>query len=348
MMMNADLPSNPGPDTEIDPPSIIRNPVKLALKGMAMGIAEVIPGVSGGTIALITGIYETLINTIKSVDLTLLKLLASLKIKAGWQHINGPFLLCLVSGMLVGIVVGVFGVSHLMDRYPEELWGFFFGLILASAIYIGKSVASWNLNTILSFVIGVILAYFLTTLAPVSGSTELAYVFVCGAIAICALILPGISGSFVLLLLGMYTTIIPTVRHFLTTFDLADLSILVVFGLGCAVGLMSFSRVLSWMFKRYRQVTLGLLTGVMIGSLNKIWPWRNPTSWMDENGNVLTELLPGADVKILSEVNVMPASYTLDNPNTAIVIVCVIAGFALVFVMDRFFSERTATPNAPI
>jgi len=314
--------------------------MKLAMKGAAMGIAEVIPGVSGGTIAFVTGIYERLINAIKSLDFEFVRYVLKFKIAKAWMHIDGPFLAFLLLGMFAGIVVGVFGVSHLMESYPEELWGFFFGLILASALYIGRRVSGWKLDKIGLLLIGLVMAYAITVLNPSSGNTNLFYVFISGAIAISALILPGISGSFILLLMGMYTVIIPTVKHFLSTLDPGDLGILSVFALGCLTGLAAFSRVLSWLFQNYHDRTLAWLTGVMLGSLNKIWPWRNPIKWMDDEGNLLEQVSSTnqEELRVVVEQNVMPANYTWDDPNTMIVIACGIVGFLTVFLLDRALS----------
>lgn len=316
--------------------------MKLAMKGAAMGIAEVIPGVSGGTIAFVTGIYERLIDAIKAVDLEFLGYVLKFKIGKAWAHIDGAFLGFLLLGMLGGIVVGVFGVSHLMERYPEELWGFFFGLILASALYIARRVSEWKLDKIGLLVLGAMMAFAITVLNPSSGNTSLFYVFICGAIAISALILPGISGSFILLLMGMYTVIIPTVKHFLSTLDVSDLGLLSVFALGCLTGLAAFSRVLSWLFHNYHDKTLAWLTGVMLGSLNKIWPWRNPIKWMDDEGNIHEEVTSQSqeELRIVVEQNVLPGQYTFDEPNTIVVVVCAVVGFLMVFLLDRALSTE--------
>ena len=313
--------------------------IKLALKGMAMGIAEVIPGVSGGTIAFITGIYERLINAIKSVDGTFFKLLFSGKFKEMWEHIDGWFLTFLVAGMAAGIITGVFGVTHLMDNYPEELWGFFFGLILASAIYIGKQVPSWSMDKFVLLAVGGILAYLITIIAPAEGTTNLLYVFFSGVIAISALILPGISGSFILLLMGMYTVVVPSVKDVLSM-DFSAFDIVAVFAVGCLLGLASFSRVLSWLFKNHHDRTLAFLTGIMLGSLNKIWPWRNPTKWVTEEGEIVTDPSGFEDLKVLAEQNVLPANYLEAPPNTMIVILCAVVGFAIVFALDRALGSQ--------
>ncbi|MEN0004256.1 MAG: DUF368 domain-containing protein [Bacteroidota bacterium] len=298
----------------------------LALKGAAMGVAEVIPGVSGGTIAFITGIYEELINTIKAVlGPGAIGALRKEGIAAAWEKANGTFLVFLLGGMLVGIVLGVFGVTHLLENYPELLWAFFFGLILASALYIGRQVKQWGVGTLVALVLGTALAYWITVASPSQGTEALWFVFLSGMIAISALILPGISGSFILLLLGMYTFIIPTVKDALKTFNPESLVVLGVFGVGCLLGLATFSRVLSWTFKHYHDITMAVLTGFMLGSLNKIWPWRNV---LETRINSKGEKVP------FLEQSVLPAAYEGD-PQVMGVVALMIVGFAAVFLMER-------------
>ena len=300
--------------------------ITLALKGMAMGIAEVIPGVSGGTIAFITGIYERLINTIKTIlGPDLFAAFRRGGVRGAWQEADGAFLLNLGIGMVAGIVVGVFGVSYLLEHYPVLLWAFFFGLIVASAIYIGRQVDRWQWRQITALVLGAAIAYYITVATPAQGSDALWMVFLAGAIAISALILPGISGSFMLLLMGMYTLIIPSVKSALQTFDTQSLTILVAFGLGCLLGLATFSRVLSWTFRHYRDTTLAMLTGFMIGSLNKIWPWRNVIATRVDSS--------GEEVPFL-ERSVLPQTFE-GEPMIAGVLVLMLIGFLSVFLIER-------------
>lgn len=309
----------------------------IALKGMAMGMAEVVPGVSGGTIAFITGIYEKLIDTIKAFGPELISGWRAEGVPGAWRAINGSFLVSLLAGMALGIIVGVFGVVHLLENHPVLLWAFFFGLIIASAIFIGRQVKGWGLNEILGLIGGIAVAYYITIAAPAEGNQALWFVFLSGAIAICALILPGISGSFILLLMGMYTFIIPTLKVALKTFDPSSLLIMTVFALGCLLGLFSFSRVLSWMFRRHHNLTLAILTGFMVGSLNKIWPWRRPVLGLDEEGELL-RWAPGIELdKILEEVNLLPAQYAeeVGNPQTFGAILVMVLGFILVFSLER-------------
>ena len=315
----------------------MKNHIPNILKGAAMGIAEVIPGVSGGTIAFITGIYEQLINTIKAFGPSLFTTLKKDGLAGVWEAINGTFLVALLAGMALGVVARVFGITYLLDNYPVLVWAFFFGFIIASAIYIGKQLTHWGAKEIIALILGAIIAYGITMITPVEGTTALPIVFLSGAIAISALILPGISGSFILLLLGMYTIIVPTVKTALKTLDPSSLLIVGVFALGCITGLMTFSRVLSWTFKHYKNTTLALLTGFMIGSLNKIWPWRIPTEWVrDANGEYL---LKDGVRKVLTEANVMPWEYN-QEPYTIAAIVLIIVGFVAVFGLEKLGSKE--------
>ncbi len=298
----------------------------LILKGMAMGMAEVIPGVSGGTIAFITGIYEKLIDTIKSIlGPEVWISLRKRGLKAAWERGNGTFLVFLLAGMVLGVVLGVFGISHLLENYPVLLWAFFFGLIIASAIYIGRQVDKWGPAEIIGLILGGVVAYLITVLSPAQGSDNLIMVFIAGAIAISALILPGISGSFILLLMGMYTLIIPSIKSFLENQDGRSFIILVVFGLGCLLGLATFSRVLSWMFRKFHSLTLAILAGFMIGSLNKIWPWRNVLSYRTNSS--------GEEVPFL-EKSVLPGAFE-GEPFVLGAILMMVVGFVVVFGLER-------------
>ena len=304
-----------------------------------MGIAEVIPGVSGGTIAFITGIYEELINTINSIDGTLLKTLKQGKFKEVWLHINGAFLLRLILGMLAGIVIGVTGVTYLLEQYPELLWAFFFGLILASVWVVYHMMKAPSKSYIVHFILGTIVAFGIVSLDPRPGSDSFIFIFISGMIAICALILPGISGSFILLLMGMYTLIIPTLKSLLTSPSQEAFIIMAVFAVGCLIGLLLFSRFLSWTFKHYHDPTLAVLCGFMMGSLPKIWPWRNPESYINKSsGDVIsaekmkTIRLASDDYELLTENNVYPTDY-LGDPNTMLAILAIVVGFCSVILM---------------
>lgn len=303
-----------------------------------MGMAEVVPGVSGGTIAFITGIYERLIFAIKSVDIELLRLIGKGKIAEAWKKIDGNFLVTLLTGMVIGIVVGVFAITWLLENEPIGIWSFFFGLILASCLVVGRDIDRWNASSIIALIIGTVLVYYVTIAVPSTGIEALWFVFICGAVAISALLLPGLSGSFILLLLGMYTYILPKVKEVLSG-NLEGLSVLVTFAVGCLVGVLSFSRVLTWAFKNYKNTTLAFLTGLMIGSLNKVWPWQQVLSTRENS--------KGEEVVAFSK-SVLPSTFSgLEenflygtDPQLMIAILCIVFGFVLVTAM-AFFGKKS-------
>lgn len=263
-----------------------------------MGVAEVIPGVSGGTIAFITGIYERLLNVIKAIDPSLLKSWKADGVRGVWKAIDGNFVSALISGMFVGIVIGVFLITYLMETYPLLVWSYFFGLILVSALFVAKQIKTWKFNGLAALIFGAAIAYYITISVPGVGNPALYYVFFSGSIAVSALLLPGISGSFILLLMGMYTYVIPTVKSALKTFDPSQIMVLLVFGSGMLFGMLVFARVLSWTFKHYHDLTLAVLTGFLLGSLNKIWPWQAVIDTMEKDDGAITvtfskSVLPG-------------------------------------------------------
>ena len=287
---------------------MIKERLSIALKGAAMGMAEVVPGVSGGTIAFVTGIYERLLESITAFHPKLLSLYKTGGIRAVWLEIQGPFLLNLLIGMAVGLGVGVFAITYFLETFPPIIWAFFFGLILASAWYIGRMVSPWSITSVLAILVGFGVALAIVMGTPGQGNTSLWFVFLSGVIAISALLLPGISGSFILLLLGMYSYIVPTVKSALSGGGSEDYMVIITFALGCLTGLATFSRFLSWLFKRFPQPTLALLTGFMLGSLYKLWPWKQVTSYLtdDQGVRILDDHgLP----KILTEAPVSPALY---------------------------------------
>ena len=312
---------------------------------MAMGMAEVVPGVSGGTIAFITGIYETLINTIKTVTRLPLGTIRKEGFRSFWQKVNGAWLLTLIAGMFIGIVIGVLGISYLLEHYPPVIWSFFFGLIISSCIYMLRKIEHFSISILVLLLIGSVVAYCITCMTPAVATPNYFFTFLAGAIAICALILPGISGSFILLLLGMYTTIVGAVKSLLTDQDVSQLPMLMIFGLGCFSGLALFSNLLSWTFQKYKNATLAILTGFMIGSLNRIWPWRNPILWLEEETGVQLQMLPsGADLedfKILIEENVWYASYG-EEPYVLLSVVAFIVGLATVL----FLGSKEKEPGS--
>ncbi len=248
------------------------------LKGMSMGAADIVPGVSGGSIALITGIYEKLLDSIKSIDKEALTLLFQFKWKSFWKHVNGSFLLTLLVGILTSIFTLSNLITYLIENHPIPIWSFFCGLIIVSAIIILRDIKNWFLGVILALILGVILAYIITGLPPMSSPNSLWFTFVAGAIAICAMILPGISGSFLLLIMGQYERILEAVTE-------KNILVLGLFASGCVVGILTFSRLISWLLKKYHAVTIALLSGFMLGSINKIWPWKEVISYrMNSHG----------------------------------------------------------------
>jgi putative membrane protein len=297
--------------------------IALLLKGIAMGAADVVPGVSGGTIAFISGIYTELLNSIKSVNLYNIKTLLKGDIASFWSAINGWFLLVLFIGIGVSVVSLAKVITGLLDSHPQLVWGFFFGLIIASILFIGKSIKKFNVQTIVSLIIGAGVAYWITILEPSQLDTPLWFVFIAGAIAICAMILPGISGSFILLLLGMYKYVLTSIK---------DLNILVlgVFAAGCITGLLGFSRILSWLLSKYNDIALAVLTGFMIGSLNKVWPWKITTKYRINSH--------GDEVPFLQE-NISPMNYEGDS-QLIMVIGLSIVGFLVIFIMEKFAKKN--------
>lgn len=237
-----------------------------------MGAADVVPGVSGGTIAFITGIYDTLLESIRRINPSLIGVVKREGIAAAFSHINGLFLISLFAGVFTSIATLAKVISWLLTYHPIPLWSFFFGLILVSVVHMLKQVQHRSLNRLVFLAFGVGFAYSITVLQPLQLEPTHLNVFLAGTIAICAMILPGISGSFILLLLGMYAPVLGAVKAF-------DLPILALFLTGCVVGILSFSHLLSWLLRRFRDFTLVFLTGLMLGTLPKIWPWKETISW---------------------------------------------------------------------
>lgn len=301
----------------------IKDYVLLVLKGMGMGAADVVPGVSGGTIAFISGIYKELLGSISSVNFTNAKVLFSEGPKVFWKNINGNFLVALFIGIGASVASLAKIITFLLSTYPELIWGFFFGLIVASIIFIGKTIRSYNLPTIISLIIGTATAYWITILEPSDVSEQYWFIFLSGAIAICAMILPGISGSFILLLMGMYNLILSAIKNI-------EFVTLAVFAGGCITGLLGFSKVLSWMLKEYYNLTVSLLTGFMIGSLNKVWPWKLTTLYRTNSH--------GIEVPFIQK-NVLPGEYENDN-QLIYVILLAIVGFGLIFLLEKFSNKQ--------
>lgn len=296
----------------------IKDFVIIGFKGMAMGAADVVPGVSGGTIAFISGIYEELLTSISNVNLSLLKTLKSNGIKAAWKQVNGSFLLSLFIGVFVSIVSLAKAIKWMLENEPILLWSFFFGLVLASVIYIAKQIAKWNVLTFIMLIAGAILAYYITTLNPlVSENSSPLFLFLAAALAICAMILPGISGAFILVLLGAYKSVLAAVNN-------REFTTVAIVGAGAIAGLLTFSRVLKWLFTNYKNYTLAVLTGFIIGSLNKIWPWKETLTWRTNSHGVKVPF---------NQQSVSPFSFE-DNQLLYATLLAMV-GFGLILLMER-------------
>ncbi|MHA2939666.1 DUF368 domain-containing protein [Vibrio sp. RC27] len=299
------------------------NYIATFFKGMAMGAADVVPGVSGGTIAFITGIYDTLLESIRRINPSLITLLRQSGVKAAFQHINGFFLIALFGGIFTSILTLAKLISWLLTTHPVPLWSFFFGLILVSVYHIGKQIESFSLTRILGFLAGLGFAYTITVLQPMSMSPTSFNFMIAGSIAICAMILPGISGSFILLLLGMYQPVLNAVKLF-------QFSPLVLFMSGCVIGLLSFSHLLSWLLKHARDVTLITLTGLMVGTLPKIWPWKETITWRTNSH--------GEQVPLIQN-NLTPSAYeaiTSQPSQLSLALILMVMAIGFVLLLEKF------------
>ena len=295
----------------------------LSLKGIAMGAADAVPGVSGGTIAFISGIYEELINTISNINISLFKTIKNEGIKAFWEKLNGNFITSLLLGILVSYVSFMRLAKYLIEEHPVLIWSFFFGLIVASIFFVGRQIKSWNLPVFISLLLGAIAAYYITTIPSMASNEHPLFLFFAGALAICAMILPGISGSFILVIIGAYKTLSDALHDF-------NFKKIALFTIGAVVGLLSFSHVLKWLFKHYHNITLALLTGFIFGSLNKIWPWKEVLTWRENSSGNLVPLL---------EQSVSPSNYNGD-PQLTFAIALMIIGFITIFILEKIGSKK--------
>ena len=298
----------------------------ISLKGMAMGAADAVPGVSGGTIAFISGIYEELIASISLVNFSLIKTFKNEGIKSVWNKVNGNFLLSLVIGILISFVSFMKIAKHLLELHPILVWSFFFGLVLASILYVSKQIKKWDPLRITLFILAVFLAYYITTLPSLANNENPIFIFLAAAIAICAMILPGISGAFILVLLGAYKTLS-------TAFSNFDIKNIIIFIAGAIVGLLSFSKLLKWLFNNYKNSTLAILTGFIVGSLNKIWPWKQTLSFRIDS--------KGIEVPILQQ-SILPQEfaklYNLD-PQVGFAILLMTIGFFSIIILEKIGSR---------
>lgn len=293
------------------------------LKGMAMGAADVVPGVSGGTIAFITGILDTLLESIRRINPTLIKVVKARGIKGAFMHINGPFLVCVFGGILTSILTLAKLITYLLATYPIPVWSFFFGLIVISVVHMLKQVKHFSMLRLVIFTAGIFFAWGITMLNPISMEMTYLNVFIGGSIAICAMLLPGISGSFILLLLGLYTSVLGAVKSF-------DLVIMAIFSSGCIAGLLTFSHLLSALLRKYHDATLIFLTGLMLGTLGKIWPWKEVLTWRSNS--------KGEQVPLL-EQNLSPMQFeqlTGQPAHIAWAVGALLCGILLVWGLEQF------------
>ena len=295
----------------------------ISSKGLAMGAADAVPGVSGGTIAFISGIYEELINTISNVNVSLFKTLFKDGIKPFWKQLNGNFILALLSGVIISFVSFMKLAKYLLEHHPVLIWSFFFGLIVASIYFVGKQITKWNIATIITLIIGAVIAFYISKLPSLGTNENHWFLFMAGAIAICAMILPGISGSFILIILGAYKTLSDAIHDI-------DLKKIIIFVLGAIVGLLSFSHVLKWLFKHYHNITLALLTGFIFGSLNKVWPWKETLTWHTNSEGIKTPLL---------QESISPISFDGNN-QIVFAIILMILGFLTIFMLEKLGSKK--------
>lgn len=325
----------------------------ITLKGVAMGAADAVPGVSGGTIAFISGIYEELITTIGNVNIQLIRTLFNKGFLTFWKQLNGNFLLALLTGIIVSFVSFMRLAKYLLENHPVLIWSFFFGLIIASIFLVAKQISKWNISTLLSVLVGALIAYYITTLPSLASNSNPYFLCIAGAIAICAMILPGISGSFILVILGAYKTLSDALHDF-------DIKNITLFAFGALAGLLSFSKALKWLFKHYYNLTLALLTGFIFGSLNKVWPWKETITVLNEETGEVIKLSQVTDFgtlsifqetisnfdtyKTVTEQSVLPNNYAEINagldPQVLTGVSLMLVGFLTIFILEKIGSKK--------
>lgn len=299
----------------------MRDRVSIFIRGVAMGAADIVPGVSGGTIAFITGIYFRLLEAINAVPAAVIQKLCRGQLARFWKAVDGTFLACLLAGILASILTLASAISYALDQYPVLLWSFFFGLIVASVWHVGRQVSSYRLSLLVPLAIGSAVAWWITTLSGGTITPSGIAFFGAGALAICAMILPGISGSFILVIIGMYAPVLMAIKSM-------DIGNLLLFIAGCVIGLLSVARLITWAFHHYHDLVLTVLTGFMIGALNKVWPWKNVLSWRTNSSG---EQVP------LSEISVSPFSFvdlTGQDPQILSAVGMAVVGFGIVLLIE--------------
>jgi putative membrane protein len=295
----------------------------LIFKGIAMGAADLVPGVSGGTIAFISGIYEELISSLNAINLSLIKTIKTEGLKSTWEKINGNFLVAILLGIAISILSLSKLITWLLLEKPILVWAFFFGIVLASILFVIKKINQWKLGEFLGLIIGTFFAYQLTKLGALANSESMFYLFISGSIAICAMILPGISGAFILVLLGSYNTVLQAIND-------KSIGKLAVFMAGAIIGILSFSKLLKWLFKTYKSITLAVLTGFMVGALAKIWPWKK----------ALTYRINSKGINVpLNEECISPLSFD-GNPQILSAIALMVFGFLMILILEKIGSKN--------
>jgi putative membrane protein len=309
----------------------------ITAKGLAMGAADVVPGVSGGTIAFISGIYEELIETIHNLDLGFFKSWKKEGFAKAWKQYNLAFLLALFAGVFISIISLAKLITLLLSDYPVMVWSFFFGLVIASIVYVGKQVTHWKPSVIIALIVASVLSYLITIADPIGSPESTWFLFLAGFIAIIAMILPGISGAFILLLLGAYTAVIGIVTQLTesiaslnSTLFLSALGKLLIFAIGAIVGLKVFSKALNWMFKHHKNLILAVLTGFMIGALNKIWPWKEVLQYRLNHA--------GEEVPFI-ERSILPQNFD-GNPQIMYAVIFAVIGFLTIFLLERIAMKK--------
>ena len=313
----------------------LKDYIMVGVKGACMGAADVIPGVSGGTIAFIMGIYDEFVGSLASVNAEAVRLLFSGKIKAFWKHINGNFLLSLVLGIGVSVVALAGLMQMLLSDFPIPTWAFFFGLIVASSMFIIRGISGWKLKEVIFLVFGVVLGVVVCTLSPTKTPDALWFIFLSGAIAICAMILPGISGSFILLILGKYQYVMESISELVSGVDIgSNLVIIGVFLIGAVVGILGFSKFLHWLLARWHKETLIVLAGFIIGSLVKVWPWSNTEAIVCSQFPAVAALAESAEEGSMIAQKALDAAVSAQasqiDPQIGLAILFAIIGFSLV------------------
>lgn len=302
-------------------------PAAVFLRGVAMGAADIVPGVSGGTIAFITGIYFRLLEAINAVPVALFRYALRGRFRMFWTACDGTFLLCLLAGILSSIATLASAISYLLVAFPILVWSFFFGLIVASVWHVGRQVRRYTPALLIPLLAGVVTAWWITTLPGSQISPAPLVFFGAGALAICAMIVPGISGSFILVIVGMYTPVLAAIKSL-------DIGMLSLFMAGCVVGLLSIARLITWAFHHFHDLVLALLTGFMIGALNKVWPWKETVSW---RANSSGEPVP------LNEVSIWPwtfADQAGQDPELLFAVIMALMGCGLVLIVEWIGSRH--------